>query len=197
MLTDNALIAFEINHYMRRKTQEKKGVAGLKIDISKAYDRLEWGFIQNMMNKFGFSQQWIEMVMYFIRSVKYSFIHNGEVFGNLSPERGIRQGDPISPYIYIMCVEGLSAMIRRHEEVGLINECRIAREAPRIPHLLFADDCYLFFTATKVEAQIMKGVLQRYANILGQVINYNKSAITFSTNTLSEDRNEVCAQLGV
>lgn len=56
LLTDNALIAFEVNHYMKRHTQGKTGIAGLKIDISKVYDRLEWSFIRNMMGKFGFNE---------------------------------------------------------------------------------------------------------------------------------------------
>ncbi|XP_074369678.1 uncharacterized protein LOC141711143 [Apium graveolens] len=69
LLTDNALITFEINHYMKRHTQGKVGVAGFKIDVSKAYDRLEWDFISSMMKRFGFNQIWIHRIMYFISSV--------------------------------------------------------------------------------------------------------------------------------
>lgn len=72
-------------------------------------------------------------------------------------------GDPISPYIYIMCVEGLSSIMRRNEEAGLLRGCRITEGAPVISHLLFADDCYLFFKATKSEAGVMKRILDRYA----------------------------------
>ncbi|XP_074328042.1 uncharacterized protein LOC141665954 [Apium graveolens] len=197
LLTDNALIAFEINHYMQRKRQGRTGVAGLKLDISKAYDRLEWSFVRNMMVKFGFNSVWIERIMQFISSVAYSFLHNGDEFGCVVPRRGLRQGDPISPYLYIMCAEGLSAIIRRNEEAGLIHGCRIARGAPSISHLLFADDCYMFFKAAKGESSTLKGILQRYARISGQVINSNKSSITFSTNTSAEDRQEVQNQLQV
>lgn len=197
LLMDNALIAFEINHHMKRKTQGNIGVAGLKIDISKAYDRLEWAFIRNMMQHFGFNQVWIDRLMHYITSVKYSFIHNGVVFGNVTPERGLQQGDPISPYVYIMCAEGLNSILRRNEEAGLIHGCRIARGAPTISHLLFADSCYLFFRATKTEAQTMKRILHRYANISGQLINYDKFAVTFSANTRDEARIEVCIELEV
>lgn len=127
LLTDNAIIAFEVNHYIRRKTQGKYGVAGLKIDISKAFDRIEWSFIENMLIKFGFHSLWISRIMACVRSVSYSFLHNGEVFGDVIPQRGIRQGDPLSPYLYIMCAEGLSAIIKRNENVGLIHGCMIAR----------------------------------------------------------------------
>lgn len=132
LLTDNALIAYEINHYIQRKTQGKYGIAGLKIDISKAYDRLEWSFLKNMLRRFGFHQEWIHRVMTCVRSVSYSFLHNGDVFGEVIPKRGIRQGDPISPYLYILCAEDLSAIIRRNEEAGLIHGCTIARGAPPI-----------------------------------------------------------------
>lgn len=197
LLTDNALIAFEINHYMKRRTQGNKGLAGLKLDISKAYDRLEWAFIRNMMDKFGFHETWIHRIMTFISSVSYTFLHNGEQFGNVVPSRGVRQGDPLSPYIYIMCVEGLSAMIRRSEAVGLLHGCRVARGAPVVSHLLFADDCYLFFRANTTQASVMKRILNQYAEVSGQIINFNKSAVTFSPNTKAGDREEVCSQLGV
>ncbi|XP_074362468.1 uncharacterized protein LOC141702742 [Apium graveolens] len=118
LLTDNALKAFEINHYIKRKTQGKQEVAGLKLDVSKAYDRLEWGFLELILAKFGFSGDWIARVMLCVKTVSYSFIHNGEIFGNIKPGRGLRQCDPISPYLYIMCVEGLSAIIRRNEVAG-------------------------------------------------------------------------------
>lgn len=183
LLTDNALIAFEVNHYMKRRTQGKRGLAGLKIDISKAYDRLEWGFIKNMMLKFGFHEIWIDRIITFISTVSYGFIHNGEEFGNVIPTRGVRQGDPISPYIYIMCAEGLSAMIRRSVENGLIHGCTVARGAPNISHLFFADDCYLFLRATEVEADNLKRILVRYEAISGQQINFGKSTVVFSPNT--------------
>lgn len=157
LLTDNALLAYEINHGIKRRTQDKQGIAELKLDISKAYGRLEWRYIEGMLEKFGFNHGWIQRLMACIKSVTYSFVNNGRVFGGLRPQRGIRQGDPISPYIYILCAEGLSSIIRRrHGDVGLIHGVAIARGAPHTSHLLFADDCYMFFRASETEAKTVK-----------------------------------------
>ncbi|KAL1827804.1 hypothetical protein ACET3Z_006216 [Daucus carota] len=83
-------------------------------------------------------------------------------------------------------------MIRKHEECGLLHGCKIAKNAPTISHLLFADDCYFFLKATKSEASILKSVLQRYEALSGQIINYDKSEIVFSPNTSDDDRVGVC-----
>lgn len=132
-----------------------------------------------------------------ITTVSYSFLQDGQVFGNMLPKRDIRQGDPISPYVYILCAEGLSGMIRRYEENGLIHGCKVARGAPAVSHLLFADYCYFFFRASQAEAGTKRRLLQKYECISGQVINYNKSNIIFSPNTKREDREVVCGILEV
>ncbi|KAL8125715.1 hypothetical protein AgCh_013104 [Apium graveolens] len=197
LLTDNALIAFEVNHYIKRKTQGKTGVVGLKLDVSKAYDRLEWRFLEQILKRFGFSESWVDRMMLCVKSVSYTFTHNGSIFGEVIPERGLRQGDPISPYLYILCVEGLSSIIRRNEAVGLIHGCVIARGAPAISHLLFADYCYLFFRAANVEAKIVKDILNRYERMSGQAINFHKSSVNFSPNTAASVRQEIYQSLGV
>lgn len=197
LLTDNALIAFEINHYIKRKTQGSTGIAGFKIDVSKAYDRLEWCYIEKMLNRFGFPSVWVDRVMTCVKTISYSFVHEGKIVGKVHPQRGVRQGDPISPYLYILCAEGLSSSIRCYEEAGLIHGCRIARGAPSISHLLFADDCYFFFRANQAEAAVMKSILSKYEGLSGQVVNYNKSGVMFSPNTKTADRSLVCELLGV
>lgn len=143
LLTDNALVAFELNHYIQRKRQGENGVVGFKIDVSKVYDRLKRHYLEAMMIKFRFNSVWRDRVMKCVSTVSYSFLHEGEIFGEVKPKRGIRQGDPISTYLYILCAEGLSSMIRRHEDVGLLHGCAIARGAPPIS-IYFSQMTHIF-----------------------------------------------------
>lgn len=104
LLTDTALIASEINHHIRRRTQGNNGIVGLKIDVSKAYDKLEWCFLENMMVRFRFNKLWRDRVMQCVKTVSYNFMHDRDEFGDIIPQRRIRQGDPISPvFVYPMC----------------------------------------------------------------------------------------------
>lgn len=81
-----------------------------------------------------------------------------------------------------MCAKGLSAMLRRNVDVGLIHGCTVAKGAPSISHLIFADDCYLFFKATEEKENSVKCVLKRYELISSQQINFGKSIVVFSPN---------------
>jgi hypothetical protein len=101
-----------------------------------------------MMAKMGFCQKWIRWIMLCVETVDYSIIVNGHMVGPVVPGRGLRQGDPLSPYLFIICAEGLSALIRQAENRGELHGIKICRKAPIISHLLFADDCFLFFKAT-------------------------------------------------
>lgn len=184
LITDNVVTAFEINHWMRRKTQRKTGYAALKIDMSKAYDSVEWAFLQEIMQKMGFSSKWIDWISLFMKIVKYNFLASCKEVGPIIPTRGLRQGDPISHYLFLLCAEGLSAIIKTKMTTGALHGCKIAQRAPIISHLFFADDCYLFFRATIEEAQCIQHCLFLYEKTTGQQVNFQKSNIHFSRNTL-------------
>lgn len=110
------------------------------------------------------------------------FCFNGMSVGPIIPGRGLRQGDPLSPYLFLICVEGLSNSLDNVAARGEITGCRISATAPEITHLLFADDSFLFFKAQVSEVLQVKKIVEDYANKSGQAINFQKSGIFYSSN---------------
>lgn len=92
----------------------------MKLDMSKAYDRVEWAFIQGMLVKLGFNSSFVDLVMKCISSVTYSLLFNGFPSPSFIPGRGLRQGDPLSPFLFLVCAEGLSAALRDAESSRMI-----------------------------------------------------------------------------
>lgn len=87
----------------------------IKLDMSKAYDRVEWGFILDMLTSLGFSTAWTKRIMKCVMFLSFSFMINSEISGHVKPSRGLRQGDPLSLYLFLICVEGLSCLIFKAE----------------------------------------------------------------------------------
>ncbi|XP_042942696.1 secreted RxLR effector protein 78-like [Carya illinoinensis] len=140
----------------------------IKLDMSKAYDRVEWKFLEAIMSKMGFGERWMQLIMECITTVSYLVMINGKIGASFQPERGIRQGDPLSRYLYILCAEGLSALITQAEHKGKIKGVAAARGGMRVSHLFFADDSVLFCRATIEEWQKLQGLLQVYEKASGQ-----------------------------
>ena len=163
----------------------------LKLDISKAYDRVSWEFLRHAMLEMGFSNEWIELIMMCVSTVTYTVLVNGQEVGLIVLGRGLRQGDPLSPYLFILCAEGLSSLIEAAENIGEIHGCKISRGAPIISHLFFADDSFLFFRATGDGSSAIKRVLLNYEMISGQAVNFHKSGIFFSPNVESSVKNTI------
>ncbi|KAL5556875.1 hypothetical protein UlMin_039111 [Ulmus minor] len=196
LITDNAIIGFESLHAIKRR-KTKKNYLALKLDMAKVYDRVEWEFIQRMMTKLGFSGVWINKIMACISSVTYSFQFNGKRFGHLTPSRGLRQGDPLSPYLFLLCGEGLSSLLHRYEQNEVLQGLRCGTRGPTISHLLFADDSLFFLEAKLSACAAVKEILRFYEAASGQVVNLSKSAVCFGPNTPESDAAQMVALLGV
>uniref|UniRef100_A0A803P4A1 Reverse transcriptase domain-containing protein n=1 Tax=Cannabis sativa TaxID=3483 RepID=A0A803P4A1_CANSA len=186
LITDNILVAFELVHCLKHKTRGKKGFSALKLDMSKVFDRVEWSFIAVVMGKMGLNICWINLIMNFLQTTQLSFIINGSVSGNVKPQRGLRQGDPLSPHLFLIYSEGLSRLLQYEESIGCLKGLAVSRHSPSVFNLLFADDSLLFCEATDRSCGAIKRALDTYHKALGQQLNTEKSVMSFSPNTTDE-----------
>jgi hypothetical protein len=166
----NTILAYEMSHYMRRKRKGKDVYMALKLDMSKACDRVEWPFLEGMMRKMGFNEEYIQLIMKCVSTVSYRFRVNGDLTDVVKPGRGLRQGDPISPYLFLLCAEGFSSLLSQAEEEGGLHGIKLAPKAPRVNHLLFADDSLLLVEATVQGVEKINSILQIYAEGSGQLL---------------------------
>ncbi|GAU25843.1 hypothetical protein TSUD_31070 [Trifolium subterraneum] len=196
-ILDNALIATEVIHALKRKTQGRRGELTLKIDITKAYDKVDWGFLRGVMTKMGFSDVWIRWVMMCVSSVNYSVLMNSDRVSPISPGRGLRQGDPLSPYLFILVTECLTALIHQAIGRGDLHGVRICRGAPEVSHLLFADDCFLFCRANVAEVNELMRILHTYETASCQEVNLLKSEVFISRNMSQAAQEDLSRILGV
>ena len=179
LITDNILVGFETFHSMKNYKSGDNGFMALKLDMSKAYNLVEWSFLENLMRKMGFCENWINLMMECVRTVSYSVLINGEPKGLVYPSQGIRQGDPLSPFLFLLCMEGLHGLINNAARRGDIKGFLLCRGGPELTHLLFTDDSLLFCRATLEECEKVLQILESYKQASGQKVNRNKTAFFF------------------
>ncbi|KAL6135235.1 hypothetical protein ACLB2K_067463 [Fragaria x ananassa] len=124
----------------------------------------------------------------YLFSYLLSILLNGQPTDIINPTRGIRQGDPLSSYLFILCAEGLSALISRAIENGIVRGLKMSPSAPVLHHLFFADDSFIFGSASEIECHNFRHLLNVYAAASGQKINYQKSSVVFSSNVAPQQQ---------
>ena len=197
LITDNALIALELFHTMKKRSKGRRGTIALKLDMSKAYDRVEWGFLRKLLLTIGFDGRWVNLVMDCVTSVSYSFILNGRVCGDVTPSRGLRQGDPFFPYLLILVVDAFSHILQRKVQARELHGAKASRNGPEISHLLFTDDNLLFARINRHECRIIVDILNQYEQASGQKTNYEKSEVSFSRGISVEKQEELLEVLNM
>ena len=135
------------------------------------------------MRKVGVHQKMIEVIMRRITTVTYSIYINRQTRDRIVPSRGLHQRDPLSPYLFLFYAEGLSALLHRAAERQNIHGVAICRRAPRISHLLFADDSLVFCRASLEECNELQCIFTVYEATSGQQLSKAKTALFFSKNT--------------
>jgi hypothetical protein len=137
------------------------------------------------------STVWLETIMRLVTYVSFSVLFNGDHLEMFNPMRGIRQGDPISPCLVLLAVEGLSCLLKAMIQSLNLNGIKVAPTAPVVSHLLFANDNLLFFKANRENAHEILEVLQVYCRASGQQINVDKASIHFAKGVSMATRVEI------
>ncbi|KAA3471573.1 LINE-1 reverse transcriptase isogeny [Gossypium australe] len=162
-ISDNVIIAQEVIHSMRSRKTGKNWMA-IKLHLEKAYDRISWDFIH--------------------------ILWNGAPSRPFKPVRGIRQGCPLSPYLFVLSMEWLGNYFRHEMRTGRWHPIRLSRSGPDISHLFFADDLVIFGKAEMGQAQVLKDILRRFCELSGHRISSRKSNMFFSkgVDTIVQDQ---------
>nr|XP_027067564.1 uncharacterized protein LOC113693191 [Coffea arabica] len=168
VLNGGANLAIEMFHWLEHRSEQQDSFLALKLDMSKAYDRVEWKFLEYMLHATDF----------------------------FKPMRGLHQGDPLSPYLFISCTEGLSSLIRKMERQGLWSGIKMGREGPSISYLIFVDDSLFFAKADERSIQAIMEVLQIYGKASGQKVNF-KNLGYIAIATCLKKHKQLCGLLGV
>ncbi|CAL2265654.1 unnamed protein product [Prunus armeniaca] len=174
LIQDNIVVAHEAFHYLSLKKKGKNYEAGLKVDMSKAYDRVEWDFLAAAMAKMRFDNFWIHLVITCISTVSFSILLNGKPGASFFPSQGLRQGDPLSPYLFLIISKVLSLNISTLVNEGELAGVKVARGAPVLSHIFFADDSLFFFKDEDSNYAHLKRILYEYCLASGQEINFQK-----------------------
>ena len=186
LIIDNILVAFETLNHMNSIKIGRDGAMALKLDMSKAYDRVEWVFLEKIMGKMGFHNRFIGLIMSCIKSVSYSILVNGEPHGIIKPSRGLRQGDPLSPYFFLLVAEGLHSLISQVATEGSLQGISLCHTGPRITHFFFADDSLPFSKATLGDCAKIQEILSTHERASGQQVNRDKTIRFFQQRYLDD-----------
>ena len=163
--SDNIIIVQEvIRIFISRRGWT--GYVALKLDLEKAYDRLEWHYIQETLEFFQLPSTLITLIMNMISSTRFHVLWNGSPLPEVVPSRSIRQGDPLSPYLFILCLERLSIKLAKAVQDKFIHPISF-RGRVHLSYLFFTDDIFLFTRATARDCKNLGQILLRFCESSG------------------------------
>ena len=192
---DNVIIAQELIHSLSKK-KGKVGYMAIKIDLEKAYDKIEWSFVREMLVRANFPTDLRDIIMSCVSTVSTSILFNGETLDPIYPSRGIRQRDPLSPYLFILCMDFLGQLIEEKCNAKLWHPVKASQSGPAFSHLFFADDLLPFAKADYINCSAIRDVLDNFCSLSGQTISEAKSRVYFSPNVDRDTRESLSDILG-
>ena len=188
------MIANEVaDSILRRK---ESGIV-CKLDIEKAYDHISWELLFQVLERMGFGRCWVSWMKWCVFTASFSILVNGSPTGFFGNSRGLRQGDPLSPYLFVIGMKAFSRLLKRAVEGNYLSRSRIAERGGvemSISHLLYIDDTLLFCEANKDQLKFLSWILMWFEALSGLRINLNKSEI-FPIGSVA-NAVELAAELG-
>ena len=192
---NNMIFVQELIHTLSSK-KGKSGFMAIKIDLEKAYDRLNWNFIRGMLNLYKFPPHLIKLILSCVLTTSIFMLFNGGMLDPFLPSRGIRQRDPLSPFIFILCMEMLNFFIDDKCSNNLWDPLKVACGGPAFSHLCYADDLVLFAKVDLKNSKSIKEVLESFCDLSSLKVNLSKSKILFSPNVSQLSGDSICETIG-
>ncbi|XP_060200890.1 uncharacterized protein LOC132629180 [Lycium barbarum] len=177
-ITENIMLAQEVIHGIKKPNLG--GNVVIKLDMAKAYDRVSWSFTNLVLRKMGFKETIIDIIWRTMANNWYSVIVNGVRHRFFHSTRGLKQGDPLAPALFILGAEVLSRMLNKLYHNHSFHGFHMAQNGPKINHLSFADDVIIFSSGKKKSLQLIMKTLSKYEKVSGQLINKTKSHFMLS-----------------
>ncbi|CAL1400244.1 unnamed protein product [Linum trigynum] len=190
-IQDNIVIVHEVlNNFKKHKIGKKRDMM-IKLDMKKAYDLVEWKCLLSLLKAYGFGEIWCSWSKECISTVRFNILFNRSPTEGFTPSRGIRQGDSLSPLLFILMTNALSFLVEKSIELKHLKGLKLNQNCPRLTHCLFAVDTVFFGEASLREAANLMKVIRDYGAFTGQEINTNKSSAFFSFNVNDEERQSI------
>ena len=171
-ILDGVLIANETLRWLKKN---KIPGSCIKLDFQKAYDSVNWSFLELVMENLGFGRKWIRWIMNCACSASMSILLNGSPLPPFKMEKGLRQGDPLSPYLFLLVTKALVTLLRKAHDLNLIEDVKIGKRKVSLKHLQFADDTLIFVPKNSMCITNYFRILDVFALMSGLCLNYSKS----------------------
>lgn len=172
-MAENIFLVQELIRRYGRKRISPRAI--IKIDLRKAFDTIDWDFLEEMLGALKFPRRFVKWIMLCVRTPSYSLSINGGIHGFFPGKQGLRQGDPLSPFLFILSLEYLSRLLKSNtgEDFNYHPQC----DKLKLTHLAFADDLMLFSRGDEGSIQILMDAMKEFGEVTGLKLNVSKSNV--------------------